>query len=89
VHATHPHPRRALAVTAGALVLTVAALALPASVDRIETPFGGGGASDPASTSVSAAPYVPERPAWIHDPLRSPLRDLQAPPAAATAASAR
>jgi hypothetical protein len=71
VHATHLHPRRALAALA-ALALALAAIAFLAAFAGSDVNLGGGdhGGAAPATT-VSASPAP-------SDPLGSPLNQLPA-----------
>lgn len=70
MHATHLHPRRALAALA-ALALTLAAIAFFAAFADSDLTFGGGDHGGPAPATVSASPAQT-------DPLGSPLQQLPA-----------
>ena len=72
MRATYPDPRLLLAALA-ALVLAMAAAAAPTAVSDLDLFPSAGSATEP--TTTTAAPRVgPERPpAWVTDPLASPL----------------
>ena len=72
MHATHPHPRRALVAAAAALALALAAL-MPAALQDVS--FGIGERSAP--TGVSAPASAQAEPAWSQNPFAYPL--LQVP----------
>jgi hypothetical protein len=70
MHATHLHPRRALAAALAALALLLAAIALPARLADGDLSLGGAGHAS-SVTTVSASPTTA-------DPLGSPLQQLPA-----------
>lgn len=72
----HPDPRRLAAAALGALALTLMTLVLLAGLASVDLGLGGDG----GSASAPAAPSVVERPAWLDDPLASPLDELRALP---------
>ena len=72
MHAIQPDPRRLLAAVGAALVLTVAALALPTAAGDLDVRLGGGPrAAEPARAPVVARP-APAPPRWVADPLSPP-----------------
>jgi hypothetical protein len=77
MHAAHADPRRILIAAIAALVLALAAMALVSSLGNLNLST----ASDPAP--VSAQPSAPAlrttAPAWLVDPVASPLGELQVP----------
>lgn len=72
MHATHPHPRRALVAAAAALALALLAL-MPAALQ--DAGFGIGERAAP--TEVSAPASAQAEPAWSQNPFAHPL--LQVP----------
>lgn len=74
MHATHPHPRRALVAAAAALVLALLAL-MPAALEDVS--FSIGERSSPAETPAAAPVPARAEPAWSQNPCAYPL--LQAP----------
>jgi hypothetical protein len=72
MHATHLHPRRALAAALAALALMLAAIALPARLADGDLGLGG------HSTASSAKAISGSTAASPGDPLGSPLRQLPA-----------
>jgi hypothetical protein len=72
MHATHLHPRRALAAAMAVLALALATIALPARLDDGSLGLGGADQSAPsAAATVSGSPA-----AAANDPLPSPLAQL-------------
>lgn len=75
MHAPHFHPTHPLAL--GLLLLMLALLAMATAapdLGSLDLSFGGGGA---AATDVT--PVAQGAPAWVADPLVTPLEQLQAP----------
>ena len=76
MHATYPHPRRALVAAVAALALALLAL-MPATLDDLSFSFGGADRSAPAPAPVSAPATTGGETAWQDNPFAWPL--LQAP----------
>jgi hypothetical protein len=76
MHAAHADPRRILIAAIAALVLALLAAALVNSLGDLS--FGTG---DDAVAGQPPAPVAAEAtaPAWLVDPVASPLRELQVP----------
>lgn len=73
MHATHPHPRRALVAAAAVLALLALLALAPAALQ--DASFSIGERSAP--TEVSAPGSAQAEPAWSQNPFAYPL--LQAP----------
>lgn len=74
MHATHPHPRRALVAAAAALALALLGF-MPAALD--DANFSIGERSAPAEIPASAPAHARAEPAWSQNPFAYPL--LQVP----------
>jgi hypothetical protein len=68
MHAIHPDPLRLLLAAAAALVLMLAALAMPPVAGELSLGSGGDEAASPAPVT---APLQGE-PRWVRDPLSPP-----------------
>jgi hypothetical protein len=76
MHATYPHPRRALVAAVAALALAMLAL-VPAALGDLSLSLGGDGGSAPAQAPASAPATMVDEPSWQDNPFAWPL--LQAP----------
>jgi hypothetical protein len=77
MHASHLDPLRTLVVTVAALILALAAAAaLPGTLGDVN--FGTGGRADTATAAGDPSTPTGARaePAWLRDPLASPLHAL-------------
>lgn len=72
MHATHPHPRRALVAALAAFALALPA-ALPSTLDNVSFSLGGADRGAPAAVSTPSR----GEPAWQDNPFAYPL--LQRP----------
>jgi hypothetical protein len=83
MHAIHPHVPRPLVAALGALVLTVlVVLAIASSTGDVHVTLGDRASSDvttsrPATVVQQTTPRG--RPAWLSNPLASPINELAAP----------
>lgn len=81
----HPDPRHILAATLGALILTVMTFMLASGLGSLDLSAGSGGSdAAPAAVSEAAAPERSGPPAWLDDPLASPLDRLRWAPSPLT-----
>jgi len=71
MHAIHPDPIRLLVAAAAALVLTLAALAAPATLGELDLGRGGGQATS-AAPAAATEPRTGAEPRWVRDPLSPP-----------------
>jgi hypothetical protein len=76
MHATFPHPRRALVAAVAALALALLAL-MPATLADVSFNLGGADRGAPTPTPASAPATPRAEPAWEDNPLTWPL--LQPP----------
>ncbi len=76
MHATHPHPRRALVAAAAALTMALLAL-MPAAVDDLSFSIAGGDRSAPTEIPAFAPTTTRDEPTWQDNPFAWPL--LQVP----------
>jgi hypothetical protein len=73
MRATHPDPRVLLAALAAAFVMALAAAAAPPQLGDLHLLSSGG--AQPSATAAQPA----GTPAWVKDPMASPLDELRAP----------
>jgi hypothetical protein len=75
MRATHPDPRILLAALVATFLMAFAAAA-PHQLGDIH-PFSSSGGAAPAASAPAAQPAG--TPAWVKDPMASPLDELRAP----------